>query len=421
LTTILYILILLIVDLSYTIVDPRIKAQFVTSSRRKKKSKSAAVHRDDRNTSERKPLEQESSGVSEPISLTQPVISETADVLCVYADAPPPESFESFCTREVSGDGTRLIAIGQEFVSGADGENGAAEIPGDDVPVTKKYRKRSHLGELIHHISHNKGAVIGLIIIAVMVVFAVASLFMNFESITKMNVSIRLTSPNWKFPFGTDSSGRNMFLRVIYGSRYSLIIGLGATLIQLVIGVAAGAVAGYFGGKLDDVIMRLTDILASIPGLLLGIVVITTLGQSLGNLILAVGITGIPIYVRITRASLLTVKSNEFVEAARAIGFSDIRVIASQVLPNGMAPIIVTITTSLGVVIVIAASLSFLGFGVPVPHPEWGALIANSKDLMHIAPWLTTFPGLFIMLTVFGFNLLGDGLRDALDPKQRKA
>jgi len=193
-----------------------------------------------------------------------------------------------------------------------------------------------------------------------------------------------------------------------------------ATLIQLVIGVSIGSIAGYFGGKVEDIIMRLTDILASIPGLLLGIVVITMLGQSLQNLILAVGISGVPIFVRITRASVLTVKNNEFVEAARAIGFSELRIIASQVLPNSLSPIIVATTTGLGVVIVIASSLSFLGFGVPVPSPEWGALISNSKDLMHQAPWLTTFPGLFIMLTVFGFNLLGDGLRDALDPKLKK-
>jgi len=154
--------------------------------------------------------------------------------------------------------------------------------------------------------------------------------------------------------------------------------------------------------------------------MLLGMVIVTVLGQSIPNLIIAVGVPPIPVFIRITRASILSVRGNEFVESARAIGLSSPRIIFSQVLPNGLAPIIITFTTSIGIAVLVAAALSFLGFGVPVPHPEWGALVAGGRDFIRIAPWLTTFPGLFIMITVLAINLLGDGLRDALDPKLKK-
>jgi peptide/nickel transport system permease protein len=214
--------------------------------------------------------------------------------------------------------------------------------------------------------------------------------------------------------------GRNVFLRTIYGSRYSLSIGFLAAAISTVLGVFLGSLAGYYGGLVDDIIMRASDVLASIPGMLLGMVIITVLGQSLQNLIIAVGVTGVPIFVRITRASVLTIKNQEYVEASRAIGMSHLRVIFTQVLPNGLSPIIVTFTSSLGLSIIVAASLSFLGFGVPVPKPEWGTLVSAGRNYIRTSPNLMSFPGLFIMITVLAFNLLGDGLRDALDPKLKK-
>ena len=418
LTTILYILILLVVDLSYAIVDPRIRAQYVTTAR-KKRTGFRAAYRDTPQTGDEAPPQAEGSAATELISPGREELFEIADV-SLTSVAIPPESEKSYQTRELSDDGIQLIAIGQKSVSASNTEEGVAKALEEGRLVSRKYRKRSQFGEIFHHLRQNKGAMVGLIIIIAVVVMAVASLFISFESVTKMDVPNRLSPPSWDFPFGTDNSGRNMLLRIVYGSRYSLVIGIGATLVQLIIGVSLGSIAGYFGGRLDDIIMRVSDMLASIPGLLLGIVIITVLGQNIQNLILAVGVAGIPIYIRITRASLLTVRNNEFVEASRAIGFSDFRIIATQMLPNGLAPIIVTVTTSLGVQIVIAASLSFLGFGVPVPHPEWGALVSNGKDIMKIASWLTTIPGLFIMLTVFGFNLLGDGLRDAMDPKLKR-
>ena len=419
-TTILYVLILLIVDLSYSLVDPRIKSQYVTSNRKRKRKAKARIAGDGKQPiNESTPFGQEGDAAVEPVLPVVADCYDTPDAPTVPAELQR-EDTVSYSTREVSQDGTKLVVIGQEECLETDTGEDAAEAAPDGRLVSEKYRKRSQIGELLHHIRQNKGAVAGIVIIAIVVIMFLVSLFLSFESVTAMDVPNRYTPPGWKFPFGTDNSGRNLFLRVVYGSRYSLAIGLGATLIQLIPGLILGSMAGYYGGKLDDIIMRISDILASIPGLLLGIVIVTVLGQNLANLILAVGVTGIPIYIRITRAAILTVRNSEFVEASRAIGFSNMRIIATQILPNGLAPIIVTVTTSLGVVIIIASSLSFLGFGVPVPHPEWGALVSSGKDYMRTAPWLTTFPGLLIMFTVLGFNLLGDGLRDAMDPKLKR-
>ena len=230
----------------------------------------------------------------------------------------------------------------------------------------------------------------------------------------------RFQPPSLQHPFGTDDMGRDMFLRTIYGARYSLVIGFGASTISLIIGMSLGAVAGYYGGILEDILMRLSDILASIPGMLLGMCIVVVLGTTLLNLLIAVGICGIPGIMRITRASIISNRSHEYVEAARAIGMSNLNILFTEVLPNGLSPIIVSFTAGLGATILIAASLSFLGFGIPVPLPEWGALISGGRNYIRSSPFLMTYPGLFIMITVLAFNLLGDGLRDALDPKLKK-
>jgi len=286
--------------------------------------------------------------------------------------------------------------------------------------VSQKYRRRSQVGDIAHHLRKNKGAMAGIIIFAVLLLIFIASLFISWSAITARNVPIRLTGPSLQNPFGTDGLGRNVFLRVIYGTRYSLAIGFGAAVIAMFFGIGLGSFSGYYGGIADEIIMRFSDILASIPGMLLGMVIVTMLGNSLLNLIIAVGVAAIPIYIRITRAAILTVRNNEFVEAAKAIGLPNVRIIFAQVLPNSLAPLIVAASVNLGMNIIVAASLSFLGFGVPVPAPEWGAIIADGRDFASVAPWLMTFPGIFIMMTVLAFNLLGDGLRDALDPKLKK-
>ena len=289
-----------------------------------------------------------------------------------------------------------------------------------DTLISKKYTKRSRFGEIMHSIRQNKGATVGLIIAVILILILICSLFISYTSVTASNGALRLAPPSWQHPFGCDDLGRDVFLRTIYGTRYSIVIGFGSVAIAAIFGVFLGSIAGYYGRLVDDIIMRASDILASIPGMLLGMVIVTVLGQSLINLLLAVGVTAIPIFLRITRASVLTVRNQEFVEAARAIGMSNFRIIFTQVLPNGFAPVIVTLTTSLGASIIVAAALSFLGFGVPVPNPEWGALISAGRNYIRTSPNLMTFPGLFIMITVLAFNLLGDGLRDALDPKLKK-
>lgn len=290
----------------------------------------------------------------------------------------------------------------------------------DKLLATKRYKKRSLFGEIIFRLFKNKGATAGLIIIAVMLLVLLASLSISFEAIIDGDARVRLNGPSLQYPFGTDHLGRNTFLRVIYGTRYSLAIGFGGSLISAFFGVTLGAIAGYYGKTVEDIIMRMSEVLASIPGMLLGMVIVTVIGQSLTNLIIAVGVTTIPVYIRITRATILPIRNQEYVEAARAIGLRNSRIIFRQVLPNALSPIIVTYTINFGVMIIVAASLSYMGFGIPVPHPEWGALVADGRDFARSAPYLMAFPGLFIMIVVLAFNLLGDGLRDALDPKLKR-
>ena len=286
--------------------------------------------------------------------------------------------------------------------------------------VSKKYKKRSNFGDILHRIKKNKGAVVGLCIIGVLVITLLVSLLISYASITATNISIRFQHPSAQHLFGTDSMGRDVFLRTIYGARYSLAIGFGSSLFAAVIGIFVGSISGFYGGILDEIIMRLTDVLASIPGLLLGMVIVSVLGGSLLNLLLAVGICSVQYYIRITRASIISIRGQEYVEAARAIGMPNIKIIFTQVLPNGLSPIIVIFSGTLGIAILIAAGLSFLGLGVPVPQPEWGALISEGRNYIRTASYLSTFPGLFIMITVLAFNLVGDGLRDALDPKLKR-
>jgi len=405
-TSVLYVIINLIVDLAYAFVDPRIKAHYATGSRKKKD-----VFPDTAAVKERQELTQESPEAEaymaesrpEPVEMIVDDAEDTAESFTPVLDAQEPEVAVSFVTRVA-------------------GKNPVAEMKAESVEsVLHKYRKRNRMGEIFHHISKNKGAMVGLVIIAALLLTLIISLlFVSYKAVTAANISMRLTPPGLSALFGTDGMGRDQLLRVVYGARYSLLIGLCGTGIASLVGITLGLLAGYYRRIIDEVIMRFSDILASVPGILLGMVIMTVLGQSIPNLILAVGIPTIPLYIRITRASVLTIKGNEFVEAARSIGLPSYRIIFTQILPNGLAPIIVTFTQTLGLMIIVGASLSFLGFGVPIPHPEWGTMIAEGRMLTRTAPWLTTFPGLFIMVTVLAFNLLGDGLRDALDPKLKK-
>jgi len=231
------------------------------------------------------------------------------------------------------------------------------------------------------------------------------------------DVMVRLQPPSKEHPLGTDGLGRDVLSRLVYGSRYSLLIGFSATIGAVALGGLIGAVAGYFGGKLDNVLMRLMDILIAIPSVLLAIAIVSALGSSITNLIIAIMIADIPIYARLLRSSVLSVRDSEFVESAIAVGSSHTRIITTHILPNSVAPIIVQATLGVGYDIISASALSFLGLGIAPPAPEWGNMLSEGQEFIRYYPWLVIFPGLAIMLTVLALNLLGDGLRDSIDPK----
>lgn len=295
-------------------------------------------------------------------------------------------------------------------------------VQGEAVSLNKKYARKSQFKIIMHNFSKNKGAMIGLFIVLIIVLIAVfADVIFDFDTdIAGINIKEKLQKPSWEHLFGTDDLGRDIFSRVLYGSRYSLSVGLVATFIGLVIGAFLGAVAGYYCGIAEDIIMRLNDILSAVPSILMGIVIVSALGASTANLMLAIGVTSIPQFVRITRASVLTVRNQEYIEALKAAGMSEPRIIAFHILPNCLSPIIVQATLRIASAIIAASSLSFLGLGVPAPAPEWGAMLSMGRQYVRTASYLTIFPGLAILVTVLAFNLLGDGLRDALDPKLKK-
>ena len=287
--------------------------------------------------------------------------------------------------------------------------------------VSLKYDRKSLLAESWERIRTNPGAVFGIVVLLIIFGLMIYSfLFISYEDITAIDPLNINQPPSKEHLFGTDNFGRDLFARTIYGTRYSLAVGFGSVALGLILGVFFGAIAGFFGGWIEEIIMRASDVLAAIPALLLGFVIVAALGPSLVNLLLCVGISMIPSFVRMTRASILTAKSNEYVESSKAIGMSEFRIVFSQVLPNSMSPLIVTSTSRMATAILMASSLSFLGFGVPVPLPEWGALVSGGRNFLRLAPHLTLYPGLFIMVMTFACALLGDGLRDALDPRLKK-
>ncbi len=288
--------------------------------------------------------------------------------------------------------------------------------------VTKKYAKRSQMAEVWRNLKKNKGAVLGLVIITVLILLAIAAplIYDYDEDIISQNISERRQSPSLKHPFGTDEVGRDILARIIWGTRYSLPIGFIATLVAVVLGVTIGAVAGYYGGAIENILMRFGDIFASIPHILLAIVVVSVLGQSALNLMIAVGITGTPAFIRVARAAVLTVRNQEYIEAARAIGMKNWKIILLHIIPNSLSPIVVQTTLRVGSAIISASSLSFLGLGIAAPAPEWGTMLSAGRAFIRDYSYMTLFPGLAIMVTVLALNMLGDGLRDAMDPKMKR-
>lgn len=288
--------------------------------------------------------------------------------------------------------------------------------------VSKKYAKRSQMAEIWRRMKKNKGAMLGLAIIMVLIFIAVfADLLLDYKTqVIGQNIAQRLQPPSREHLFGTDELGRDTFYRLLYGTRFSLSVGIVAVGIGLAVGVPLGAIAGYFSGLTEDIIMRLTDMLLAIPSILLGIVIVAALGANTINLMIAIGVTSVPHFIRITRATVLTVRNQEYIEASRAIGLSEARIIFVHVLPNCLSPIIVQTTLRIAAAIISASSLSFLGLGVPAPSPEWGSMLAIGRKYVRSNSYLTLFPGLAIMITVLSINMIGDALRDAMDPKLKK-
>jgi len=287
--------------------------------------------------------------------------------------------------------------------------------------VSKKYRKRSKAGEIWHHLSKNKGAMIGLVFIILLIGVALTvDMWLDYELVIAQSVKERLQKPSIEHWMGTDEYGRDVFCRLLYGAKFSVLVGFVAIAIALAFGVTLGAIAGYYGGILENLIMRGLDIFGAIPSVLMGIVIVSALGANIFNLMIAVGLTSVPGFARVTRASVLTVRNQEYVEAARAIGIFEWKIIFSHIIPNCLSPIIVQTTLRVGSAIISASSLSFLGLGMPEPTPEWGSMLSGGRQYLRGNSYLTLFPGLAIMITVLAFNMLGDGLRDALDPKLKR-
>jgi peptide/nickel transport system permease protein len=292
----------------------------------------------------------------------------------------------------------------------------------DNMLASKRYRKRSQLAEVWHRLRRNKGAVVGLFIIAVLTIIALSiSHIVDYDTrVISQHIAERLQHPSARHIMGTDHLGRDIFFRLLFGTQFSLSVGIVAVGIALCIGMTLGAFAGYYDGVIGNVIMRATDVFDAVPDLLLAIVIVAALGTNTLNLMIAVGVCSVPQFVRITRASVLTVRTQEYVEASRVIGLSEPAIIFSHILPNCLSPIIVMATLRIASAIIAASSLSFLGLGVPAPAPEWGGMLSAGRKFLRGYGYITMFPGLAIMITVLAFNMVGDGLRDALDPKLKR-
>lgn len=290
--------------------------------------------------------------------------------------------------------------------------------PADTTPSHIAQSHRSWGRDFWNRFSRNRLAVVGLGIIVFFVLMAILAPWLAPYGPNIQNLPAQLQGPSWDHWLGTDSYGRDVLSRIIVGSRVSLMVGVLATLVGGIGGVTIGLASGYYS-KLDDVLMRLMDILLAFPSIILAIAIIAILGPSLVNVMIAVGVNSIPLYARLVRSTTLSIKEKEYVEAARAAGSGDGRLLFRHILPNCLSPIIVYSTLRLGTAILSASILSFLGLGIQPPDPEWGAMVNAGRGWLRDAPHIATFPGIAIFLVVMGFNLFGDGLRDVLDPRMR--
>jgi ABC-type dipeptide/oligopeptide/nickel transport system permease subunit len=299
-------------------------------------------------------------------------------------------------------------------------ENGARETLLNETPLPgplKRYDRGSEFRRIWKRFKRNRGAFVGLAILVIFFLLAIfANVFAPYDP-KEQNALSALQPPSKEHLLGTDNFGRDVFSRLIYGSRASLSVGFGAVLFSMIVGVTLGLIAGYYGGMIETIIMRIVDGLLSFPALILAIALMAILGLGLQNIMIAVAVGFIGHFARVTRGDVLNIKEETYIEAARLMGVSNTRIILSHVLPNILSPIIVQAVLRVSAAILTESSLSFLGLGLPPPTPTWGFMIAEGRGFIVMAPWISTFPGLELFFVVFGLNLFGDGLRDALDPR----
>jgi peptide/nickel transport system permease protein len=289
------------------------------------------------------------------------------------------------------------------------------------APKTTRKRSDTYLRSALRRMQRDKAALAGTAIIILLVFLALCAPAVTPYDPVEQNYEKLLSPPSWTHPLGTDQYGRDMAARIIYGCRYALLIGVAVVSIHFVVGVGLGLLAGYYGGWVETLIMRLVDVMLSIPSVVLAVTIAGFLGGGIQNVIIAVGAIGWRAYTRLVRAEVLAAKEQTFVEAARAVGCSNLRIILRHIMPYTLAPVIAYTSLGIATAILWSAALSFLGMGAQPPTPEWGAMLADGREFMQDAWWIATFPGVAIMVTVIGFNFFGDALRNALDPKMEKA
>lgn len=296
-------------------------------------------------------------------------------------------------------------------------ESESSHAPKGDV--IHKHKKQSQWVGIWKRFKRNKFAVVGMVIFLILIIMSItAPLYIDYETeVIKQNIVGRLQSPSAAHWFGTDEYGRDVFARIVYGSRVSLTVGLVSTLLSLITGVTLGSLAGYYGGVVESIIMRFIDILLALPSILLSITIVAAFGSSTVNLIIAISIASVAAFARISIAAVITVKDMEYIEAAKAIGAKDFTIITRHILPNCFAPIVVQATLRVATSIMTISGLSFIGLGIAPPGPEWGNMLAGGRAYIREQSYLVLIPGMAIMTTILSLNLLGDGLRDALDPR----
>lgn len=283
-----------------------------------------------------------------------------------------------------------------------------------------KHKKNTEFKRVMKQLSYNKLAIFGLVLFVIFLLACFIGPFFLKFGYNDLDVMNMAKGPSRLHPFGVDELGRDILARILYGGRYSMTMGIFSTAVSILMGIIIGSIAGYFGGQVDNLLMRLMDIIQSLPGMLLTIVLAAVLGAGYFNTILALAINNIAGPARMLRASMLKVRQSEYIEAAQSINCSKATIIISHLLPNSMSPLIIEASMGVATAITMASSLSFIGLGVQPPTPEWGSMLAGSRMYIRTSPHMVIFPGLAIALTVLALNLLGDGLRDALDPKMKR-